>query len=113
MTKKYLVVYEKGFTSWGGFSPAVPGCGSTGETLDEMRIMLKEAIEGHFGSMAQDGDLLPEPTETVVDFSEETPANGIEYCIVEWLEVQIPQQAAFSGQQPALVGAAQEQAHHA
>ena len=108
MKKSYLVVYEKGINNWGGFSPSIPGCGSTGGTLDEMRAMLREAIEGHFQAMAEDGDLLPEPTEAVVDFSDETLANGIEYCVVEWLEVRIPQQAMFAGQQPALVGAGQE-----
>ncbi len=108
MTKEYLVVYEKGPNNWGGYSPAIPGCGSTGETLDEIRAMMKEAVEGHFQVMADDGDLLPEPTNAVVDFSEETRANGIEYCVVEWLEVEVPQQAIFAGQQPALAGAAQE-----
>ena len=112
MTKQYLVVYEKTKNSWGGYSPAIPGCGSTGRTLKQMRAMMTEAIEGHFQVMAEDGDHLPEPALATVDFSHETRANGVEYCVVEWLEVRIPAQAIPTVQQPALHNAIQDQSHH-
>ncbi len=112
MTKQYLVVYEKGLNNWGGYSPAIPGCGSTGATLEEMRVMMKEAVEGHFQVMAEDGDILPEPTNAVVDFTDETLANGVEFCIVEWLEVRMPAQVTLAAQQAALQSSAQEQVHH-
>ena len=112
MTRQYLVVYEKGPDNWGGYSPAIPGCGSTGDTLEKMRAMMTEAIEGHFQVMAEDGDLLPEPTDAVVDFSEETRANGVEYCVVEWLEVRMPPQMTLVSQRAALQSSAQEQTHH-
>ncbi len=112
MTKRYLVVYEKGLSNWGGYSPAVPGCGSTGATLEEMRAMMKEAVEGHFQVMADDGDTLPEQSNAVVDFTDETLANGVEFCVVEWLEVRMPSQITLAVQQPALANSTQDQPHH-
>jgi predicted RNase H-like HicB family nuclease len=112
MTKQHLVVYEKEINNWGAYSPAIPGCGSTGDTLEEMRVMMTEAVEGHFQVMAEDGDPLPEPTNAMVDFSEETRANGVEYCVVEWLDVRMPSQITLAAQQPALPSATQDQPHH-
>lgn len=89
MTKTYLVVYEKGINNWSGYSPQVLGCISAGDTLAEMRAMMTEALEFHLGSMALDGDVIPEAADAVIDFSEETIANGVEYCHVEWLTVRI------------------------
>ncbi len=89
MTRSYLVVYEKGANNWSGYSPQVLGCISVGDSLEEMRAMMTEALELHLGSMAKDGDLIPEATDCLVDFAEETPANGVEHCHVEWLTVRI------------------------
>ena len=89
MTRSYLVVYEKGAENWSGYSPQVIGCISVGDTLDQMRAMMTEALEFHLGSMAKDGDPIPEATDCTVDFAEETPANGVEHCHVEWLTVRI------------------------
>ena len=38
-----------------------------------------------------DGDPIPEPATTSVDFAEEDPEHGVLSCIVEWLEVAVPQ----------------------
>ena len=89
MTKTYLVVYEKGLENWSGYSPQVLGCVSVGDTLEEMRAMMTEALEFHLGNMALDGDAIPEAVDNTIDFSEETTANGVEYCHVEWLTVRI------------------------
>ena len=37
MTRRYLVIYENGPDNMSGFAPDVPGCASTGHSLDEMR----------------------------------------------------------------------------
>ncbi len=90
MTRSYLVVYEKGTNNWSGYSPNVLGCISVGDTLDEMRTMMTEALEGHLQCMFDDGDALPVSGENTVDFTEETLANGVEHCHVEWLPVKLP-----------------------
>ena len=47
--------------------PDFLGCVSMGETLMEVVAMGKEALQSHVDLMAQDGDVIPEPTS--VDFT--------------------------------------------
>lgn len=50
----------------GGFSvavPALPGCDEPGETREEARSMIREAIEIHIESLVAHGDPIPEPVE--------------------------------------------------
>ncbi len=60
---KYLVIYEKSETgSWGAFAPDLPGLGVAGETLAEVKDLIREAIEFHLEGMRQNGDPIPSPT---------------------------------------------------
>ena len=50
----------------GGFSvavPALPGCASQGETREEALLMIREAIEAYFESLAAQGNPIPGPFE--------------------------------------------------
>lgn len=47
---------EKGFHA---FVPALPGCHTFGDTLDEARANIAEAMELHVESMSEDGELIP------------------------------------------------------
>jgi hypothetical protein len=38
----------------------------------------------------------PEPATTSVDFAEEDPEHGVLSCIVEWLEIAVPQYHAVA-----------------
>jgi len=82
MTRRYLVVYENGPTNMSGFAPDVPGCASTGRSLEEMRINLREALEFHLEGLALDGAPIPSPTTHLV----EVPEGGF----AEWLDVTLP-----------------------
>jgi predicted RNase H-like HicB family nuclease len=88
MTRRYLVIYENGPTNLSGFAPDVPGCASTGHSLEEMRANLREALEFHLEGLALDGQPLPQPTTNIV----EVPENGF----AEWLVVTLPQREAIS-----------------
>ncbi len=44
---KYTVIIEKGTTSFGAYVPDLPGCVAVGETEEEVKILIKEAIEFH------------------------------------------------------------------
>jgi predicted RNase H-like HicB family nuclease len=91
MTKTYLVVYEVGETNLSGFAPDVPGCISTSGDLPGMRQMMREALEFHLSGLASDGDPIPEAVTSNVDFSLDRPEHGVSHCIVESLEVKVPQ----------------------
>lgn len=60
--KKYLIIVEKTNTGYSAFSPDVPGCGSTGETKEEVERNIQEAIAFHIEGLRQEGYEIPEPS---------------------------------------------------
>ncbi len=58
----YTVVIEQGETSYGAYVPDLPGCVAVGETIEEVKILIAEAIEFHIEGMLQDGLPIPKPT---------------------------------------------------
>jgi len=64
--KHYAVVIEKTGTGFGAYVPDLPGCVSTGRTLEETERHIREAIEFHLDGMREDGDPIPEPTTVTV-----------------------------------------------
>jgi predicted RNase H-like HicB family nuclease len=65
---EYLVIYEKGPTSWGAYVPDLPGCVAAGETQKEVCELIKAAIDLHLRGMIEDGDPIPEPTAVAAGF---------------------------------------------
>jgi len=60
---KYLVIYEKSEAGgWGAFAPDLPGLGVAGNTLDEVKDLIRQAIEFHLEGMRQHGDPIPSPS---------------------------------------------------
>lgn len=45
--------------AWGVEVPDIPGCYSAGDDLDDAMAMAREAIEGHFEILAEDGAPIP------------------------------------------------------
>lgn len=58
---EYLVIVEKGDTSYGAYVPDLPGCVAVGETKDEAMQLIREAIELHIESLRESGEHVPEP----------------------------------------------------
>jgi predicted RNase H-like HicB family nuclease len=66
--KEYAVVYERGGEgeeNWGAYVPDLPGCITTGETLDQVREHIREAIHLHLAGLQAEGLPVPEPTTQV------------------------------------------------
>lgn len=61
---RYLVVYEKSPTGWGAYAPDLPGLGVAGNTVDEVKGLMREAIEFHLEGMREHGDPVPTPSAT-------------------------------------------------
>jgi predicted RNase H-like HicB family nuclease len=59
---RYLVVIEKGPTSYGAHVPDLPGCVAVGETEEEARILIREAVELHLDSLREHGEKVPPPS---------------------------------------------------
>ena len=59
---RYAVVIEKAGSSYSAYVPDLPGCITTGSTLEETERNIREAIEGHLKTMREFGDPIPRPT---------------------------------------------------
>ena len=58
----YLVVYERSATGWGAYAPDLPGLGVVGSTLEEVKELIREAVEFHLDGLRANGDPIPEPS---------------------------------------------------
>ena len=61
MSVKYAVIFEHAPNNWAAYVPDLPGCMTTGRTLDETKANIREAIEGHLETLREFGDTIPEP----------------------------------------------------
>ncbi len=59
---KYAVIFEQAETNWAAYVPDLPGCMTTGRTLEETKLNIREAIQGHLETLRQFGYLVPEPS---------------------------------------------------
>jgi antitoxin HicB len=62
---RYTVIFEP--AEEGGYTvtvPALPGCISEGDTIEEARMNIREAIEGYIESLQAHGEPIPEDIKT-------------------------------------------------
>ena len=60
---KYVVVIEPAADgSYSAYVPDLPGCTSCGDTVDELRAGIREAIAGHVATLRDLGQPVPPPT---------------------------------------------------
>lgn len=65
--RKYTVVVHP--AEEGGYwveVPALPGCYSQGETVEEAVVKVREAIETHLEALCQDGQGIPDDRDLVI-----------------------------------------------
>ena len=58
---EYLVIYEQGDTSWGAYSPDLPGVAVVGDTREEVEQLIRDAIPFHLDGLREAGLPVPEP----------------------------------------------------
>ena len=59
--KEYLVVFEWAGSNYSAYVPDLPGCISTGKTLEDAEANIKEAISLYIDTLREDGQPIPEP----------------------------------------------------
>jgi len=69
--EKFITVIEKASGNYSAYLPDVPGCVSTGLTIDETLQNIKQALEFHLETIIEDGESIPAPISL-----EEHLANG-------------------------------------
>src|SRR5216683_332354 len=67
--KKYAIVIEQGENNLSAYLPDLPGCITTGRTVEEIERNIREAIELHIEGLREDGEPIPEP-QTAVTYVE-------------------------------------------
>ncbi len=70
--RKYAVVVERGPNNYSAYVPDLPGCITTGKTLEDVERNIREAIELHLEGMVEDGEPISEPTSKAIEI--EIPA---------------------------------------
>jgi predicted RNase H-like HicB family nuclease len=61
----YVVVVERAEDgSFSAYVPDLPGCVSCGDTLEEARSLIQEAIQLHLESLRNHGEPVPKPVTT-------------------------------------------------
>jgi predicted RNase H-like HicB family nuclease len=67
--KKYAIVVERAAHNFAAYVPDLPGCVATGEMIEEVEKLLREAIKLHVAGLREDGLPVPEPS-SLVDYLE-------------------------------------------
>jgi predicted RNase H-like HicB family nuclease len=62
MNVKYAVIFERADNNWAAYVPDLPGCMSTGETLEATKVNIREAILGHLQTLREYGNPVPPPS---------------------------------------------------
>lgn len=58
---KYAVVIEKTGNGYAAGLPALPGCVAAGDTLEETKALIVEAVKFHIEALTEDDLPIPEP----------------------------------------------------
>ena len=63
---RWAIVIEGSEGNYAAYVPDLPGCVTTGDTVDEVLAMMREAIEFHLDGMREDGTPIPQPSSRVL-----------------------------------------------
>ena len=59
---EFLVIVEKGTSSYGAYVPDLPGCVAVGESRRRVMTLIRKGIPLHIKAMRESGEPIPTPT---------------------------------------------------
>ena len=63
---KYIYIIEKaGDGSYSAYVPDLPGCTTCGDTVEEIRQGIKDAVDSYLGSLREHHEPIPTPSSVV------------------------------------------------
>ena len=62
---RYPVIIEKANDNYSAYSPDLPGCISTGPTIQATIIKMRDAIQFHIKGLENEGLTIPEPSTKI------------------------------------------------
>ena len=57
---RFLVITEKADGNYSAYAPDLPGCVAAGDTREDTRRIMREAVRLHLQGIIEDGDPVPE-----------------------------------------------------
>jgi len=70
---KYAVIIEAGPNNYSAYVPDLPGCVSTGKSLEAVEQNIREAIVLHLEGLREEGEPIPKPS-TRCEYIEAAPS---------------------------------------
>lgn len=64
---RYLVIFEQGDMNYSAYVPDLPVCVAVGDTLEETREEIADAMKFHIECLQEDGEIIPKPTSKLPD----------------------------------------------
>ncbi len=58
----YTIIIEKTDTGYSAYVPDLPGCITVGDTIEETKSHIKEAMELYIDQLKLEGKTVPQPT---------------------------------------------------
>ena len=59
----YVIIIERAADgTYSAYVPDLPGCVSTGDTLEELKANIAEAVQGHIECLREMGQAVPTPS---------------------------------------------------
>jgi predicted RNase H-like HicB family nuclease len=90
---RYGIIIERGEGNLSAYVPDLPGCVTTGRTIEEIRANMREALTLHLRGMARDNEPIPEGQDLV-------PVDQPD-VIVTFVEVEPPTRSSRRSPSPA------------
>ena len=90
MKQRFMVVYEFANGTYSGYAPDLPGSIATGETHEEIRTNLREAVDNHVRLLVAQGNEVPSPVAHIVKCPKPVQESDVQHWIVERLKIEVP-----------------------
>lgn len=62
---RYAIVIENAGSNFSAYAPDLPGCIATGDTIENVKSEMKQAIRFHLDGLQEDGLPVPQPSSSV------------------------------------------------
>ena len=106
MNLEYAVVFERTPNNYAAYAPDVPGCGSTGRTLEDAQTNIREALAFHIEGLLERDEPLPDARTSLADamkrhlkvLAECGEIPSLQDATVDMIELQIEDAQALARQ---------------
>jgi len=63
---EYTIIVEDASSNFAAYVPDLPGCVGAADTMEELKVLMRDAIEFHIEGMRLNGEDVPAPHSTAL-----------------------------------------------